>query len=279
MNYPLVTFFLTISLLFLWVPAWRKLWICPFFIAVVLGLIFQIFSIMALLPIAFLFFLVFLKQKKDVVYDFFIFIIVCGLFLHKLPGFMNLQIFSKVIIAPGCLPFTFYLNLDKMIAGIFLLSIIPLSRTFEDWKKVGRYCSIFILILMVILFLITWIFNYVRFQPKWPSFSFVWIFSNLFITASSEEAFFRGFIQRKLGDYWASYSWGKVAALIITSIFFGLAHFSAGMLFMIFAGVAAIFYGLSYQLSGKIETAIGVHFLLNFFHFVGFSYPGLSGCS
>ena len=50
----------------------------------------------------------------------------------------------------------------------------------------------------------------------------------------------------------------------------------ATAIFLVFAVLAGAGYGLAYQLTGRIEASILVHFLFNLAHLTLFSYPRLS---
>ena len=48
-----------------------------------------------------------------------------GLGFHLLPGFYNPQVIGPVRLTPAAVPFTMYLNLDKPLAGFWLLLVWP----------------------------------------------------------------------------------------------------------------------------------------------------------
>jgi membrane protease YdiL (CAAX protease family) len=106
-------------------------------------------------------------------------------------------------------------------------------------------------------------------ELKLPSFFAARLLSNFFLTCIPEEGFYRGFIQNTLGKYL-----GKSASLILTSLLFAAAHmyWSPNLSLLIFVFLAGLLYGGVYLISGKIESAIFTHFLLNVIHMVFFSY-------
>lgn len=63
--------------------------------------------------------------------------------------------------------------------------------------------------------------------------------------------------------------------VILVGVLFGLAHVGGGYTYAMLATVAGIGYGYAYYRSGRIETAILTHFLLNAVHAVFFTYPAL----
>ncbi len=94
----------------------------------------------------------------------------------------------------------------------------------------------------------------------------------LWVTALSEEFFFRGLLQQWLAAWTGSRIW----ALALASAVFGAAHlwFPPGFpnwRFMILAAAAGVFYGRAYQSAQSIRAAMVAHALVNvswrlFFH-------------
>ncbi|WP_084228199.1 CPBP family glutamic-type intramembrane protease [Pseudoalteromonas byunsanensis] len=62
-------------------------------------------------------------------------------------------------------------------------------------------------------------------------------------------------------------------ALIISSLLFGLAHFSSSVEYMLVASIAGFLYGAVYAFTGKLYWAVITHFLINFVHLALFTYP------
>ena len=52
-------------------------------------------------------------------------------------------------------------------------------------------------------------------------------------------------------------------------------HYQGGLSYVALATVAGIFYGMAYYKSGRLISAIAVHFLLNLTHALFFTYPAL----
>jgi membrane protease YdiL (CAAX protease family) len=84
----------------------------------------------------------------------------------------------------------------------------------------------------------------------------------LWVVALAEEFFFRGVMQQGLAR-----RFGNPAAIIVTSIAFGLVHlpFRAfpNWKFALVAAVAGLFYGRAYAQAGGIRAAMIVHALVN----------------
>ena len=87
---------------------------------------------------------------------------------------------------------------------------------------------------------------------------------------------FRGLIQAQLGACFLGRRYGSAVAIGISSLLFGLAHFSGGLPYVGLADVAGVGYGIIYQRSGRVEFSIAAHFLLNATHFLLFTYPALA---
>jgi membrane protease YdiL (CAAX protease family) len=70
-------------------------------------------------------------------------------------------------------------------------------------------------------------------------------------------------------------SHGKIIALVIASVLFGITHFLGGIMYVILCTIAGLFYGSAYLITGLIESSVITHFLVNVVHFIFFSYPAL----
>jgi hypothetical protein len=197
--------------------------------------------------------------------------------MHALPGFSNPLIARDVVLSPGAAPYTLYFNFDKTIAGILLLAVaaIPLLRSGSDWREAIRRAAPIIALNVVVAMLLSIAFGYVRFQPKWTSFFWLWATVNLLLTCLSEEAFFRGFVQRELTNALSSKRWGVGVAIGVSAVLFGAAHFAGGWRYVLLASVAGAGYGIAYHRSRSIEIAMLAHFALNATHFLLFTYPSV----
>ena len=201
---------------------------------------------------------------------------------HWLPGFHNVQVLDRQVVKAGSPPLTLFYNVDKPWVGlVILLFCIPLLKTWRHWLKAFKQVVMPVCIMLPLVFGIGLITGFVHWQPEWPQVALLFLLNNLLFTSLVEEAFFRGFIQKSLKEYWqncswGACSWGAYAALIIAALLFGLAHFAGGPEYMILAALAGGFYGWSYQRTGSIEMAVFSHWVLNTCHFLFFSYPSVS---
>ena len=194
---------------------------------------------------------------------------------HALAGFRNPLIADDLVITPGASAYTLYFNFDQTIAGIVLLGIgsVPLIATLNEWRAAWRRAAPLIVVNMGIAMLLSMALGYVAFQPKWTPFFWVWAVTNLLLTCLSEEAVFRGFIQRELHDALGGRRYAGAIAVSASAILFGLAHFAGGWRYVLLATIAGAGYAIVFQRTGRIEMSILAHFILNAMHFLLFTYP------
>lgn len=199
-------------------------------------------------------------------------------YLHIIPGFYNLCLMDKVRLCADCIPYSSYLNTDKILIGTLLLSYSHhhFSRSFKEWKRTLQDTIIPLCFVVCVLLIGATLFNYIRVDFKVPSIIIPWMIVNLLFVCTAEEAFFRGFIQKELSLAFQSIKGGSWIALGIASVLFGCAHYQGGIVYVILAALAGMGYGYVYQRSNKIESSIFLHFLVNLIHFIGFSYPALT---
>ncbi len=200
-----------------------------------------------------------------------------GLGAHLFPGFYNPVVFRGVRFSPDSTPFKMHLNWDKVSVGIFLTYFWLRAQSAPRWDRARWLWTLKALVsTILVLIALSFLFGYVRFDPKLPSKTWLWMLNNFFFVCFAEEAFFRGFIQSELQNRWRSHAWGSRIAVGVAALLFGLAHFAGGPKYIFVATVAGIFYGWTYQRTQKIEAAMLVHFGLNLVHFLLFSYPALA---
>lgn len=232
-------------------------------------------SLLAMVFIIYLFY----RNSKPLFLKIILGLLVLGgttlFYLHKVPGFQNWLIFSQYKISPDSAPYNMYLNIDKTLIGLALLLFGQKFLSFKGWRDCLSTALPVGILLSFILILIALLLNYVRFDPKIPSIFWIWAPTNLLFVCMAEEAFFRGFIQTQLQRLFKRIAGGQWFALFIASFIFGLAHYPGGPYFIALAAFAGLGYGYAYLRSGRIEAPILVHFLVNTFHILGFSYPSL----
>lgn len=195
-----------------------------------------------------------------------------AMLVHQVPGFVNLPIYKGVQFSADSAPFTMYLNFDKTMVGLFIYLFLlkpdpdaaPATYKFL-WPTIALWIA------LILVFLpLTLLMGYVRYDYKVPEQSWLWMANNLFFVCLAEEAFFRGYVQRYLGE-----RIGAWPAIATAAVLFGLAHISGGFSYVFLAALAGLFYGFAFQRTQRIESAMLVHFGLNAVHFLFFTYPSL----
>jgi membrane protease YdiL (CAAX protease family) len=200
-------------------------------------------------------------------------------FVHVLPGFENPRVVDAVVLGPGSLPYTKYVNLDKGIAGLFLLGLIvpPWSRAaIASDRHAGTSVTLGRLGLLIAgVMLLSFALGYVRWDPKLVDWTPLWLWSMVFLTALPEEALFRGVVQSAIERWGDDRRYATAVAIVGAGVLFGVAHAAGGPSYVLLASVAGIGYGWIYATTRSIAWAIAAHAGLNTVHFLLFSYPGL----
>lgn len=200
-----------------------------------------------------------------------------ALMAHVVPGFSNTLIVRDAVLSPGAVPYTLFMNFDKGQIGLLLLAFgPPLIARRADWVAILKDTVPAALALIVVLMVSGLLIGQIRFEPKWPAFLPIWLWSNLLFTAVAEEALFRGVIQRLLQGPTSSGSSTRAATgLIVAAAIFGAAHYAGGLWSVVLATIAGVGYGWVFRRTNRIEASILTHFLVNTAHIVGFTYPAL----
>ncbi len=277
-------FAFAMSFVSLWVRKSGWLWGSFLLIAYILAFTTGIATWMSLIPVLILFFChFFLKKDLQKSSRFLLFCIAAGVSLalafHFLPGFQNWQIASHLSLSPGAYPYDLWLNFDKPFIGLFVLALsIPLISSKLDLFKVLKTAIPLSILGILIIMAISLHFELVRWDPKIPMITLIWLLDNLILVAIPEEAFFRGFIQREIFNWFGKTSLAGLGSIFVTSIFFTLLHliWVADLPFLCLVFIASVIYGLIYQITRSVEASILCHFGLNAIHFFFFTYPALS---
>ena len=205
-------------------------------------------------------------------------ILYCLAFMaHVVPGFSNLLVSRDVVLSPGALPYTLFLNFDKAQIGLFLTAIgPPLIASRGEWSNMLKAALPRLLVVIGVVMVCAVSIGQVRFDLKWPAFFPMWAWANLLFTCAAEEALFRGVIQRRLQgpSSWTGETNPRgVAGFLVAGAVFGAAHYAGGMSAIVVAMIAGIGYGWIYWSTNRIEASILAHFLLNTIHILLFTYP------
>lgn len=276
-------FAFAMSFLSLWVRKTAWLWASFLLIAYFLAFQAKIATSLSLVPVLILLCCHYFLSKqinKGARYLLFgtALLISLGLAFHFFPGFHNWNIASNLHISPGAHPYNLWLNFDKPFIGIFVLAcsipLITLGSQFWKMLKVAIPLSIAGILIMMAISLH---FGMVKWDPKIPLISMIWLIDNLIFVSIPEEAFFRGFIQRELYDWFGKTTTAAIASIFVTSLCFTLLHliWVADLAFLGLVFIASIIYGSIYQITNSIEASILCHFGLNATHFFLFTYPAL----
>lgn len=198
--------------------------------------------------------------------------ITAALMLHVMPGFRNPLVINQVVLSPGGVPYTKYLNFDKGVAGLFLLGVYAPWLVAEDRlpARLGAFAWRFVVMLTVVIG-VSVAAGFVAWDPKLPVWFAPWLWSMVVLTALPEEALFRGVVQRGLEG-----RLGQAGALAAGAVLFGAAHAGGGPLYVLLALIAGAGYGWIYMATRSISAAIVGHAGLNTVHFLLFTYPALA---
>ena len=200
-----------------------------------------------------------------------------ALMMHRVPGFANPKVIDAVRFTADARPFSLYLNFDKTLIGLAVVGLgMSRPRRFREWGGVLRVAFPAAAVLAAVLIGLSLAAGYVRWAPKVPPETGLWVAVNLAFVCLAEEALFRGFIQGELQGLLRPYRFGRPAALVVAALAFGAAHAAGGATYVALASIAGLGYGWVYQRTGRIEAPILVHGFVNTVHFLGFTYPALA---
>lgn len=199
-------------------------------------------------------------------------VLILLLALNIIPAADKSVLVEEFFLGHSHTPYTLSVGYNKVLAALLMLAIwwpsINSKGAYARMTKALPLALIFTAIIISAACLLG-----LQWDPKWYWFSALFVFTNLALTCVAEEVFFRGLLQRKFSRHLSRYKFGALAALILASVLFGLAHLGAGINYAIFAAFAGVLYGAIYWRYRSIHAAILCHWLVNVTHFTGFSYP------
>ncbi|MBN3787074.1 CPBP family intramembrane metalloprotease [Burkholderia sp. Ac-20353] len=198
-----------------------------------------------------------------------------ALSLHLLPGFHNPRAIGPIRFTPDAVPFTMYLNLDKPLAGLWLLWVLPWIRPAVPLPHAVRTGIVAALATSAACLAGAVALGTVGWAPKWPASGWLWLANNLLFVTLAEETLFRGYLQGGLTRVLGRFAWGPWAALAVSAALFGAAHAAGGWQWIVLGTVAGVGYGLAYRRGGLFAAALA-HAGLNIVHFGLFTYPMLA---
>lgn len=201
--------------------------------------------------------------------------LVVLLFLHKVPYFTNPLVFNEVYFSARSTAYFKYWNYDKAAAGLMLLAYFgQICRQADCFKRAFNAAWLVSIVTVGVTLSLAAGVHYIAPDLKVGGVLLLWAWGNLFFTCVAEEMLFRGMAQRCLSTINSAKAY-QVFVVILVGVLFGLTHAGGGYIYAMLATVAGIGYGYVYYQSGRIETAILTHFLLNAAHAVFFTYPAL----
>lgn len=201
-------------------------------------------------------------------------VLSAALALHLVPGFRN-PVVMAMRFSQDASPFIQYLNFDKGSVGLVLVALLaPASRRHAPVTDRVRETFVAFVATTVVVLCVAAVIGLVRFDPKLPAVTPTFLVVNLFLSCVAEEAMFRLLLQDPLQGP-SPDPRRRALAIAATGLLFGLAHAAGGPSMIVVATLAGIGYAAVYAKTGRIESAILVHFGLNATHFLLFSYPAL----
>ena len=154
---------------------------------------------------------------------------------HLLPGFQNLKVLDAMAVSADGLPFTMYLNLDKTLVALGLLGwCVPRLSRRQEWRQLLQVLLSLSLLFLLLIFILALTSGKVHWDPKLPSYTLLWMLTNLLFVCTAEEAFFRGFLQQQLALLWKNRPLQQELPLALASLVYGLSHFAGGPLYIAF---------------------------------------------
>jgi membrane protease YdiL (CAAX protease family) len=205
--------------------------------------------------------------------------VVCLLLAtHLAPGFHNPVVIRDAAHASGAVPYTQYANVDKGLAGVLMLGLLGRSRVVSvaGHRAAVRETLPIAAVTVVVVMASALALGFVRLDPHLTPLFWTWAPVNLLLTCTSEEAFFRGFLQREVERLLAGRRHGGLYAVALSAVLFGLAHAAGGWRYVLLSTLAGTGYAAAWWRTGRIEAAILTHFAVNAAHFLLFTYPALA---
>lgn len=199
------------------------------------------------------------------------------LLLEARVDFLPDWVFARGIqLSSDSKPFDLIFHLEKIVCGaVIFWGVLKLFGIKVKRIAAGTFLKavgICLLGAVAALILPALLIHYVKVDIKWPSIMLPWMIINLFFVSIPEELVYRNYLQE--GFTQSSNKFFSKYSLLLVSLLFGLHHFRTGISFMFLCVIAGLFYGYAYKRAGLLGS-ITTHFLVNFLHFVFFSYPAL----
>ena len=204
-------------------------------------------------------------------------IITIALYTHFVKGFNNILVFTAFRSSLDATPLNIYANFDKgAIAAIMLGFYLPVIKTRKELYSCLLATIPWMLFTALGVLALAQFLQIIKWDPKLPLITLMWLTIQLFFVAIPEEVFYRGFIQNEIVKR-LNNPFGSTLAILVTSLLFTGIHILIlpNLAFLTTIFITSILYGIIYQLTGKIESAIITHYFTNICHFFFFTYPML----
>lgn len=258
-------------------------WLLIFLLALMSGMyagyltIPALLELVSLIVVASFFFLPAQGKLKRAICASLVVLLSLALALHLLPGFHNPLLISNYKFSIDAAPYTQYANFDKGAVGLILLVYAcDRSRSLKEFRKVLVPTIGLALCTSAVILASARLLGFTRLDIKFPSYTAIFLVTNLFFTVVAEETFFRGLLQTQLARILTPRRFGEAVAISVSALLFGLAHFAGGTTYMLLSCLLGFGCAYSFYATGrKIEAPILLHFLFNTIHFIGFTYPRL----
>lgn len=235
--------------------------------------IYGIIAIFAFTIVAFVHFHKDFRNKISYYFSSLIFITMIYYFImHKMPGFCNPIVVDHVRVSQMSSPFSMNINFDKVICALLIFltnNCITLTPVVPSSKL--RYIIKISLACILLMLTPAVCSGFVKFDPKIPDITAIWIMNNFFFVCFSEEIIFRGYLQDRIFHITKNPNFAILAA----SLIFGLYHINHGIILAVFSAICGLFYGYAFYKTNNVLGSMLVHFSLNLCHFIFFTYPHL----
>ncbi|MEC8881920.1 MAG: type II CAAX endopeptidase family protein [Pseudomonadota bacterium] len=202
-------------------------------------------------------------------------IVISGAVLtYRLPILPSIYNFYGLKTSINASAFNIISNVNKVFIALSFLPVLSVLRhkkplTTLPFSSLLYLTCLYVVVTCGILIGAALLVKYVKFDFTFPSFLWIWVI-NMLLVCFGEEVFFRGVVQNYVMLLMPK---NTNLAVLLTSVFFGLTHYPAGISMVVLAGIAGLFYGFLYKGTHRLWCPIMLHFSLNFVHFIFFSYP------
>lgn len=208
-----------------------------------------------------------------------------ALSLHLLPGFHNPVLLDAVQWRPGDPAFSLRASFDKACAALLLLAtLVPHPAPAPRRGHGLRWTALMAVVTTGLTLALACALGLTEPASGWPQVPGqplalpLFLMSNLLITCVAEEAFFRGLIQAGLARRATRFGKpGQALAIAAPATLFGLAHLGGGPLMAALATLVGLGSGVALARTGRLTSAVLVHFSVNATHLLAFTYPARLG--